>query len=484
MRRILGLLTAVGLILVVAVACKPTVTSPTSSNVTHSRATLSSWVIPWNHPTTYFFEYGTTTSYGSVTATHSAGSGGSAVQVSAVAQDLLPNTTYHYRFSATNKDGTELGADATFTTAACSPGTTITITSGGTYSGCYVSTSSSTPAVTIQTTSPVEFAGARIEHEGIGIKANWDYQADLNIHDSTLIATEPDESTCTVDNDCGYSVYAYKTLKLKYEHNFDKNSTGVFWSAPDVTPTVGLYRYNKVVNTGRWLGSDPWLAHAFQTNNVSVGGLEVAWNEFRNTYGQSDVEDPVNFYNSNGTSTAWWDVHHNLFDGGYPTTTGVVSYTGAGLVLGDAGGSYQKAHENIFVSMTNKGVGIPAGDHLEIYSNVVVNDGLAGGVITGPTFGQGVTVWDNPSYAGSPSNVSAHDNQIGNMRPVNSTTLERADKYLPACATDMAVYDSADDTACPNNNAISGTIDATTEATARAEADAARIAAGVTTGPS
>jgi hypothetical protein len=67
------------------------------------------------------FEYGTTEAYGHSEACSPApGSGDSAVAVSAALTKLTPDTTYHYRVSATNAFGTGQGADETFTTLASS----------------------------------------------------------------------------------------------------------------------------------------------------------------------------------------------------------------------------------------------------------------------------------------------------------------------------------------------------------------------------
>jgi streptogramin lyase len=71
-----------------------------------------------SYPTSYVFQYGTTTAYGSTTLAQSAGTGGEPVSVSASVSGLAPATTYHYRLVTTNQLGTVAGADATFTTAA------------------------------------------------------------------------------------------------------------------------------------------------------------------------------------------------------------------------------------------------------------------------------------------------------------------------------------------------------------------------------
>ena len=97
---------------------KPSATTEAASSVTEIGATLKGQVNPNGAATTYQFEYGTTTSYGTkVPATaESVGSGTTNVAVSKAISGLKGNTTYHYRVSATNAYGTIPGEDKTFTT--------------------------------------------------------------------------------------------------------------------------------------------------------------------------------------------------------------------------------------------------------------------------------------------------------------------------------------------------------------------------------
>lgn len=102
------------------VARKPGATTDPASGVKSGQATLNATVNPNQYATTYQFEYGTSTSYGSVVpaTAASAGSGSSAVPVSEAVTGLTPDTEYHFRISATNAQGTTKGADRTFTTTA------------------------------------------------------------------------------------------------------------------------------------------------------------------------------------------------------------------------------------------------------------------------------------------------------------------------------------------------------------------------------
>lgn len=99
----------------------PSVTTDAATSVTIDGATLNGTVNPNGASTTYYFEYGITTSYGSTTTVTGAGSGTSAVSVNASISGLELNTTYHFRLVATNSVGTTNGSDQTFTTNALTP---------------------------------------------------------------------------------------------------------------------------------------------------------------------------------------------------------------------------------------------------------------------------------------------------------------------------------------------------------------------------
>jgi len=83
-------------------------------------ATLKATVDPNGAPTTYRFEYGTDTSYGTSAPVPdaSAGSSSSPQSVSVDVSGLQPSTTYHFRVVATNVAGTTNGPDHTFATQA------------------------------------------------------------------------------------------------------------------------------------------------------------------------------------------------------------------------------------------------------------------------------------------------------------------------------------------------------------------------------
>jgi hypothetical protein len=97
-------------------AAVPTAITGPVTAVGPTSATAGGTVNPNGQATTWYLEYGTSTSYGSKTASTSAGSGTSNVAVSATMTSLNPGATYHYRLVASNGSGTSRGADGIFTT--------------------------------------------------------------------------------------------------------------------------------------------------------------------------------------------------------------------------------------------------------------------------------------------------------------------------------------------------------------------------------
>jgi hypothetical protein len=96
----------------------PVATTEAATNVEGTRAQIHALVTAHGIETTYQFQFGTTTAYGSTEPSEpeSIGAGGEAIEVKEIAEELTPNTTYHFRVVATNAAGTNYGADQTFTT--------------------------------------------------------------------------------------------------------------------------------------------------------------------------------------------------------------------------------------------------------------------------------------------------------------------------------------------------------------------------------
>jgi hypothetical protein len=96
----------------------PTVQTQAPTAVRTASAVLHGLVDPGSQKTTYWFELGTTTAFGTSTNPASTGNGDEAVSVSHGIGNLQPATTYHVHVVASNEDGVAPGDDVTFTTPA------------------------------------------------------------------------------------------------------------------------------------------------------------------------------------------------------------------------------------------------------------------------------------------------------------------------------------------------------------------------------
>ncbi|HTU84498.1 MAG TPA: hypothetical protein VMF57_02925 [Solirubrobacteraceae bacterium] len=141
-----------------AAASPPATTTGTASSVAQSSATLTGTVNPNGQATTYYFQYGTSTTYGTQTTPASVGSGSTPVAVHTAILGLTPNTTYHYQLVAQSSAGTTYGADETLTTTTTAPSQAVVLGHEGFVSpgwvvgvelGCFHGTSECTGHLTM-----------------------------------------------------------------------------------------------------------------------------------------------------------------------------------------------------------------------------------------------------------------------------------------------------------------------------------------------
>jgi hypothetical protein len=91
-----------------------------ASDITDTGATLNGTVNPNGTDTQVYFEYGTTTSYGTTTAQQDIGSGSSPVPFNSALTGLQAGTTYNYRLVTVANGLTSTYANQTFTTSGAS----------------------------------------------------------------------------------------------------------------------------------------------------------------------------------------------------------------------------------------------------------------------------------------------------------------------------------------------------------------------------
>ena len=180
----------------------PTVVTGSATLITSDSATLKGKVNPNGSSTEAYFEYGTTTSYGSTTLSEDIGAGTSFVTVNATISDLIPDTIYHYRLTATNSGGTSSGADMTFYTAV------IYVSSDGTCGGntpCYSTIQAAIDAA--ETESVIRIIQGTFDEDiiidqpyGLTLSGGWDSTFTSQSGTTNINSMTISNGTATIDN--------------------------------------------------------------------------------------------------------------------------------------------------------------------------------------------------------------------------------------------------------------------------------------------
>ncbi len=140
-----------------------------------------------------------------------------------------------------------------------------------------------------------------------------------------------------------------------------------------------------------------------QFDKVTGSGNEVAFNLALNRFGQSRPEDVVSVYQSRGTPDAPIDVHHNLILGDPTRGSSGKSDSGSGIMLGDGGGAFQVARQNLLLSPGQVGIGVAGGEHIAVTGNLV--RGAASDVSN-----VGIYAWNQSGKPGG--NITVTDNAV------------------------------------------------------------------------
>jgi hypothetical protein len=210
----------------------PTATTGEASEITPESATVSGTVNPGSSghsaqdDTTYVFQYGTDTLYGSQAplAPEDAGEGTSPVPATAELEELEPGTTYHYRIVATNDNSgtpqTVDGEDETFTTASTPP----------ILSGVSISRVAASAAMIVGTLEPQ------------GLLTRYELQVGATPGQlqaaTTGEATEPTELALTVDSLTPGTLYYYTLTAANV--NGETKSEGTFITSAGTAPSNPL----------------------------------------------------------------------------------------------------------------------------------------------------------------------------------------------------------------------------------------------------
>lgn len=127
------------------------------------------------------------------------------------------------------------------------------------------------------------------------------------------------------------------------------------------------FEYNDVFNLGGLLALSDDKNNGFVALFIQVSGAgnSISYNVAENIFGESSPGDLINVNQSSGTQQSPIMVKGNWLRGGGPSSTG------GGILIGDIGGAYQIAEDNILVDVGQYGIGIGGGHDMILRNNKV-----------------------------------------------------------------------------------------------------------------
>jgi hypothetical protein len=265
----------------------------------------------------------------------------------------------------------------------------LTITKGGTYSGRFMSTDRSIPAISVQTSEPVIIEDSEMTAPGNLIWANCGCAegVHLTVRNTSGLATDPGVTGAFRGN--FLTVVGARTLSVS--HN---RMSGVFCgvavvnSKPDSLSIVNNLAIDtedrKSDGRGGVLPEQGNGHTIILTNVVAAHGAQIAWNQLTNAPGKSSVEDVISIYNSQAASAAQPIAIHDNYVQGASSTLGK-GYAGGGIITdgdGIASGApgvsaFVEVSNNQVVSTENYGIAIAAGHDVNVHDNRVISTGRA-----------------------------------------------------------------------------------------------------------
>jgi hypothetical protein len=266
----------------------------------------------------------------------------------------------------------------------------ITISAGGTYSGCWESRDYGTPAVRVATAAPVVIENSTIRATGIKIRADG---ADITVRHSKIYGLNPNVAgTATW---WGFYADWAKNIRIVNSHFEHTGGIGVNFFSGDGSSnqTIKVLRNTAKNIDGRKSNGSGGYQSTYQVpsqfvavwhvrgpNNAGLANVKIAYNQVINEPGKSGVEDNINIYQSRGTPSSPIDIHDNYIDGAYPATGPSGGFSGGGIMAADGSEAadvvtaYVNVHHNQVLDTVNYGIGSSVGHHIFLENNRVVGD--------------------------------------------------------------------------------------------------------------
>ncbi len=305
----------------------------------------------------------------------------------------------------------------------------ITINAGGTYSGNVISTSTTTPAITINTTQAVTITNTTITGKGPSLISAGP-GANLTVTNTTGIAQDPDISGQLR----AIFVVANTPSSLEVKNT---TMTGVSFGIKVLSGTVSKLIIDNNVATsmedrtsngsGGLTANRPDLGHFVILNGVyAPNGADISWNQVIDTIGQNMNEDAFNLYKSWGTSAHVIELHDNYVEGLPGPTSGGFTIDGDGQ---SPISQWVLVDKNMVVHVANGGYGIDDGANNRVENNRVVSCGQnSDGSWMANSSAQGEVLWN--FYGDSAFANNTISGQSGGLvRPNGNAAYQIADSW-------------------------------------------------------
>lgn len=196
---------------------------------------------------------------------------------------------------------------------------------------------------------------------------------------------------CSLGNSTNVGIELYNCYNVTIDYCYFTNcSTGV---EAEVCTSNIVVQNNQFLNMQ---GPFP-RGQAVQYNQCTGAGFAINSNMIENIAGQSSTQEVISCYKTNGTAASPVQVNGNWILGAGP------SLTSGGLQLGDNGGSYISASNNVIVNSGAVGLSVSGGDHIVVSNNTVYSPATS-------ISNAGVSVWGQAGYA--VTNCTVSNNKI------------------------------------------------------------------------
>ena len=267
------------MIFTTGVGTPPTATTAAATGVGTSSATLNGTVNANGAQTIVTFEYGLDTNYGSTAvAPQSPVSGSTDTAVSAAISELLPNTTYHYRVTAVNVNGTANGGDMTFTTLPQAP------------------TATTDPASAVGTTTAT--LNGTVNANGGSTTVTFEYGLDTGY--GTTVSAVPGTVTGSTDTAVSRAI-AGLTNGLTYHYRVVAVNAGGTTYGADRTFTTGATAPTATTNAASGVGTTTATLNG--TVNANNNSTTVTFQYgFSTAYGRTIEANPGTVTGSSNTA--------------------------------------------------------------------------------------------------------------------------------------------------------------------------------------